>query len=191
MSGADISSQLEQLKRDVDEIKSRNQISEVLYAAARAADRADQELQASCFHPDGEDYRGVANGPFMLCVDTLGKWAVTQSRHTVSNISIKFLTPDSAQVETYVDAFHFWGTDVKGGGRFEFIQARYLDRFERRNGQWKIVRRMTIWDECWMEGEKPSWMDGVAGEYVKENKFMRGTRDRRDPYYTFKLPEGF
>lgn len=185
---ADLRNELKRLARDVDELKSREEIREVLNSMARAADRCDVELQRSCFHPGGTDYRGVANGNFENCADTLSKWDVTSARHCIQNISFRFLDPDTANVETYVDAFHFWEADKEGEGRFEFIQARYLDRFERREGVWKIARRMTVWDECWMDSEKPSWLTGVSGEFVKQKLFMRSRRDRDDFYYSYKLP---
>lgn len=181
----DIRGELKRLADQVDGLQSREEIREVLNSMARAADRCDVELQKSCFHPGGTDYRGVANGDFRNCADTLSKWDVTSSRHCIQNISFNFLDRDTANVETYVDAFHFWDAEEK----FEFIQARYLDRFERRNGVWKIARRMTVWDECWMDSEKPSWLTGVSGEYVKQKMFMRSTRDKDDFYYSYELPE--
>ncbi len=187
---ADVAQELKAIREELDGLKSREEIREVLNNMARAADRADAQMQASSFHPGGTDYRGVVSGDHMNCVDTLEKWDVTQSRHCIQNISFNFLDKDTCQTETYVDAYHFWEAEKEGEGLFEFIQARYLDRFERRGGVWKIVRRMTVWDECWQEPEKPSWLRNVAGAYVKDNAFfLRPRRDRQDLYYSFELPE--
>ncbi len=187
---AEIAGELRAIREEIDSLRSREEIREVLNSMARAADRCDAQLQASCFHPGGTDYRGVVSGDHMNCVDTLEKWDVSQSRHCIQNISFNFLDKDSCQTETYVDAFHFWEAEQEGEGLFEFIQARYLDRFERRGGVWKIVRRMTVWDECFQMPEMPSWLRNVAGAYVKENRyFLRPTRDRSDLYYSFELPE--
>ncbi len=65
------------------------------------------------------------------------------------------------------------------------------DRFERRDGVWKIARRITVWDESWLEPERPSWYDAVAGDFVADKRFMFSERGRGDLYYSYLLPEQF
>lgn len=180
---------LVRLEATVEELRSKQEIAELLYTASRALDRADVELLASCFHPDATDYRGVVNGPAHLARDSLPKWDVAVCRHATTNIMID-LDGDVAQVESYVQAFHHAPNANEGQGQYEFIQARYLDRLERRDGKWKIARRMAVWDDSWVEPvPSTSWFEAVSGDNIKEKNFIWGRRDRQDPVYHFDLPE--
>lgn len=188
MSDRALEARVAEMETRLAELAAKEEIREILYRASRAVDREDVEMMATCFHPDATDYRGVANGPAENTRNSLRDWGVTVSRHVNTNITI-ILDGDVARVESYVDAFHYFPEQNNGKGQHEFIQARYLDRFERRNGAWKIARRITVWDTCWIEPAQPSWIEFAGGAYVTDKNFILSRRDKKDVVYNFRLPE--
>ena len=64
--------------------------------------------------------------------------------HYISNMTIEFHALDEAGCECY---FNTWQTvPVDGRERILAGLGRYLDRFERRNGQWRIAHRLVVVD---------------------------------------------
>ncbi len=52
---------------------------------------------------------------------------------------------------------------------------RYVDRLERRDGEWRIADRRCVFD--W------SRRDTITGEWDLPGEALRGARDRNDPVY--------
>ena len=58
--------------------------------------------------------------------------------HSITNIWVDLTGPDSAFSECYFQGFHDF--PAEGGGRLErVVGGRYLDRHERRDGEWRII----------------------------------------------------
>jgi len=80
---------------------------------------------------------------------------------------------DSANVETYFLAHH-----VRVVGRDQFVassQGRYLDKFERRNGEWRILSRCVILD---IRRQVPFGLDpGLPPSVPSRNIGRRGNED--------------
>jgi hypothetical protein len=109
-------------------------------------DRGDEATLASVYHPDGTDDHGTFSGPG----HRFAAWAVGgaakvwhSSHHTVHNVMIEWRTADVAHVESYVLGFNRRRGEP---GSVEVFAGRYLDRFERRDGEWKIAHRKAIRD---------------------------------------------
>ena len=79
--------------------------------------------------------------------------------HSISNMLIEFAGADSALVETYCLVAQRHSADGaasiaaiagEGAARGRPIDvlafARYVDRFERRSGAWRIAHRTVVWD---------------------------------------------
>jgi ketosteroid isomerase-like protein len=124
----------------------RAEIEEVLARYCRGVDRGDEGALASVYHPDATDDHGTFTGP----AREFATWAVGgaakvwhSSHHTVHNVMIDWLSADVAHVESYV-----LGLNRRLGdpGAVEVFAGRYLDRFERRHGEWKIAHRKAIRD---------------------------------------------
>ena len=107
----------------------------------RGLDRVDEQLIRSAFHADAVDHHGPVSGSVD---DFLAFWLPVQenrevSEHYITNHSVE-LDGDSAHAETYFLFFCKLEDDavmrVSGG--------RYIDRFERREGEWKIALRVVI-----------------------------------------------
>lgn len=183
-----IEKRLRRLEARMQQLCDREEIVEVLHRASRAVDRGDPEMMESCFHPDARDYRGVVNGPAANAREALRNINLAVTQHVTTNISIE-LDGDVANVESYVTAFHHIDAAPGCPERDELLRARYVDRFEKRDGAWKIAHRITVWDWSGMWLSPKTWFQSMA-EAGAETKFVYGRRDRQDVFYTRTLPEG-
>jgi hypothetical protein len=131
--------QLATLRNDVAELKARQAILDVLRRYARGLDRHDIEIESTAFWPDAQVNYGYYSGTR----DEFVVWGneghernfVMHEHHmTTQNVDID---GDTAHAETYVIYF-LRGKDEK---TTEIGGARYLDRLECRNGEWRILVR--------------------------------------------------
>lgn len=171
------------LARRIDILESRESITRCIYQAARAIDRLDRPLLAAQFHTDAEVdygviYKGAISGFLDITMQFQGGMRDTQ--HIVGNVDIT-LDVESATTESYVYAHH---VIELGETRNELIVGgRYLDRFERRDGKWKILFRTEVLD----------WARNVPiGErwFEDNNELPKGRRGHDDPSYLFLPPKG-
>lgn len=153
----------------------RQQIHDSLLSYCRGIDRLDPVSAAAGFHPGAEL---IGYGPEPLTIEAFAEHAVASlqkrfvaTQHRISNTAID-LDDDHALVETYVLAFHVEPTD--DGDRLHTFNGRYIDRFEPRDGEWKIVRRTLRKD--WSKIEPI--VTTMAGEWVAS-----GRAGSPDPLY--------
>lgn len=136
MSGNDICQQLQ----------DKEEIGAVLVRYCRGADYGDEAILRSVFHPDAtDDHAGMYGGKIEELLPTAVRMSKQFSviRHALSNVSIK-LDGDAADAESYVVATHVFEKD---GETYHWLAGgRYIDRFERRNGEWRIFKRITHMD---------------------------------------------
>jgi hypothetical protein len=153
-------------------------IQEVVLRYCRGIDRLDLDLVRSCYHPDATDTHGSFSGTvdeFLAWVEPLlGRYDATF--HLVGNHLVDFPGDGSAEVavsETYGVAHH--RSSDPDPRRNLTVGFRYVDRFERRGGGWRIARRVATTE--WVTAPTPgsTWpvpTDGAVGR-----------RDRRDPLH--------
>lgn len=150
--------------------------AELVTRLARAIDRCDAPLLASLFHPDATDDHGLFQGTaseFIVWVIPLLK-TMKQTQHVIGQCLIE-VDGDTAAGESYFVAHHtVAGPD---GDIFSLAAGRYLDRFERRGGVWKISHRHAVYD----------WNSTVPSTdtFDRANPGVRayGTRGTADPSY--------
>ena len=111
-------------------------------------DRCDAALTASAYHLDSHDEHGsfVGTGQEVAAyaAESLAKrYEATQ--HTTADPAIDFVSDTEAHVVTYVHAEHV-GRDDEGPFLITF-EGEYRDRFEHRDGTWRIASREVI--HCW------------------------------------------
>lgn len=132
-----------ELQRLLDEADIRA----VVNRYARGVDRRDWDLVRSCYHPDAQEdrgrYRGGVDGFIEWLRQAVAGYASTSHHIATQNIE---LDGDLAWVESYCLALH--RTPGRDGGRAvdRLIPCRYFDRFERRDGEWRIAARTNVYD---------------------------------------------
>ncbi len=160
-------------RAEVDQAQAHREIHAALLSYTRGIDRLDADAVAAAFHPGATlDY-----GSGVRTIEEFAPYAVQALReaydatqHRISNAAIE-LRGEAARVETYVLAFHVErGPD---GRVLHTFNGRYVDTFERRDGSWKIARRILRSD--WTSREP------LTGEMAGE--FVASARDRSDPVY--------
>jgi hypothetical protein len=127
---------------DLQALLDRQAIADCVLRYTRGVDRADEELIRSAFFPDAIDHHGAT--VVGTVDDFLAAWLPRlenrhRGQHYITNQSID-LDGDEAHVETY------WLVILKPVGEDEgdLIGGRYLDRFERRDGEWRIAKRVVV-----------------------------------------------
>ena len=124
----------------VQRLLDRAAIEECLLRYTRGLDRHDSELVVSAFHPDALDTHGTFEGG----PQDVAAWANEQHglrwvahQHYITNTTVD-IDGDVAHTDTYylivLRRNDGTGQDLMGG--------RYVDRFERRAGDWRIARRV-------------------------------------------------
>lgn len=163
---------LERLAAAQRETEARQQITEILYRYARGWDRRDGEAILSCFFPDSTTRHGGFNGLSTDFVDVALKATehVKAMNHMITNVSIEF-AGDRAVSECYFLAHH--RRPVKDSPDQEqdwFLKGRYLDKFERRDGVWKIVHRRGLHDYSRTFIPADTSLDAAAADQLSQRK---------------------
>jgi ketosteroid isomerase-like protein len=134
---------------EVQKLIDESAIRNLLDKYPRALDRQDHELLASLFHPGAIDDHGVYNGSAAGYVDWVRGWAVPGNHWMHHNgTRIIEIDGDVAFVETYCLAFCRQSEEGKEGEKEMFLRVRYLDRVEKRNGEWRIAHRRVVYSPC-------------------------------------------
>jgi hypothetical protein len=148
--------------RKLRAIIARSEIYDLLCDYMRAQDRLDPVLHRSVFHDDATtDYGAYIGGPdgFVHYAQTALKDHLT-NHHMIGQAKIE-VEDDIAFGEIYFQAHH---RIVEAGvERDLFIAGRYIDRYEKRCGSWKIAHRSERVD--WVRNEPRSdegWWDHPA-----------------------------
>lgn len=126
----------------MDRMAARAEITECLYRYARGVDRHDREILLSAYHPDARHVRGSFSGDPAAYAEwlfeRLTRLAIAH-QHCVLNSLVDFDDDTSAHAETY-----FLIVTLTKAGAVEHSVGRYIDRFECRNGAWRIAARTAI-----------------------------------------------
>ena len=155
---ASLETRLANLDPQVRHLKDRKDIFDVSKRYTRGADRHDKELVASAFWPEATISFGTPMGRDAY-VDweegVLSGYAAHQHHVTGQTIEVD---GDTAHVESYVVYFvvpRDRAADVAGTAtlgraatseKTRLGSGRYIERWERRNGEWKILVREYVED---------------------------------------------
>jgi hypothetical protein len=164
---------------DLQIVVDKQQIQEVLMRYCHGADRRDIPLVLSTFHDDATDnHIGVDERAVDRFPRTLGQSKSKWTMHSISNIFIQ-VEGDVAHSQTYFIARHRFD---HGDGEVDWILGgRYLDRHERRAGEWRIARRTVISDWERFDPVVPKPMDLGVSKFIETA--ARGVRSRDDLSY--------
>ncbi|HKU13841.1 MAG TPA: nuclear transport factor 2 family protein [Steroidobacteraceae bacterium] len=165
----------------LDRMLARDAIRDVLARYARAIDRADTALLKSCYFEDaieehGSSFNGLAHAYVDAAIPKVRTMGVMQ--HLLGNSFID-LDGDRAYVETYI--WTFLRVERDGRSWDTFTGGRLHDRFERRNGTWKIAHRRTVFDWNRDTPSNEGWCLGYID--TRAAGVRRGRKDELDPTY--------
>jgi hypothetical protein len=137
-------------------LMDREYIRDVMARYARGVDRADWDAVRETYHvgafDDHGDYKGDVDGFIEFGRARTGSLA--QCMHFLGNCLIEFASDDIAAVETYFATAHTLDAEAQeaygAGDGSEAVQlsayGRYVDRFERRDGQWRVAHRIVVFE---------------------------------------------
>jgi hypothetical protein len=176
------------LQRLADESAIRN----VVLRYARAIDRMDEDLLRSCYHSDAIDdhgpYKGSVGGFIDWVMPVLAGFESTT--HFIGNHLVE-IEGDVAWAESYCIALHrTWPTENEPASDI-VGNARYVDRLERRDGEWRIAHRVVVRDpgrkdvvtqEFPVGRESQGTPTGIP-EFPLERPGTDGRRDSSDASY--------
>ncbi|MEM6683038.1 MAG: nuclear transport factor 2 family protein [Pseudomonadota bacterium] len=135
----------------------KQEIEDLCKCYMRGLDRLDHALLRSVYHDDATDHRGFfTGGPDEFCnlaITMLGEHHA--NHHMLGQMHID-VEGDVAFGEIYFQAFH--RTVEHGLERDFFVWGRYVDRYERRGGVWKIAHRTELNDACRTDPANDIWL---------------------------------
>lgn len=127
------------------EIAARDSLRRLVTAYSRATDRRDFALLRSLYHDDaiethGEMFRGGPDAYVAFCEKALAAYEATV--HYVVNMTFE-IDGDAAEGEIHKINYH----RTAGPAAHEVITgSRSLDRYERRDGEWRFLSRAITLD---------------------------------------------
>ncbi len=129
----------------IDEIIARDSLRRLVTTYSRASDRRDFALLRSLYHDDaiekhGEMFEGGADGYVEFVKKAIFAYELTA--HYVVNMSFE-IDGDEAEGEVHKINYH----RTRGPDAYEIITgSRSLDRYQRRDGEWRFLSRSVLLD---------------------------------------------
>jgi hypothetical protein len=132
------------LQAQVQRLLDREAIWDCVYRYARGLDRHDREIFESAYHPDAIDH----HGSFLGRRDEFVPWgldllASEWDTHT------HFITNNRVDIEgdvAYSESYVLFAQRRRDGNVMDIGGGRYIDRLERRDGEWRISARELVLD---------------------------------------------
>lgn len=165
--------------RTLQDMLDREAIRDCLHRYCRGIDRRDEACLRSVYWPDGTD----RHGPYQGSASGFVEWALDKLQggprgvHMLSNILID-LRGEVAGVESYFHALQA-DLDAQGQPRESMLVGRYIDRFEKRGGEWRIAQRTVVYD--WIR-QQPMSADSDAQRFGVRQP--NGAQQPHDALYT-------
>jgi hypothetical protein len=174
-------------------VEDRQAIHDVIVRYCRGVDRSEPDLVRAAFHDDALDNHFGVVLPFGEAIGTLKSARTgggsppskTTSMHNICNVLIE-VDGDIARCESYVIVIVRIPQD---GGAVDWMHAgRYVDRFERRNGEWRIAYRTVVYDLERFDEVVPAPAGLTQARYL--DNAVRGKRGPGDFSYEIFRPSG-
>ena len=152
----------------------RLEIQDVIHRYARGLDRHDDDLLRSVFHEDAMDNHGPWVGPREAFV----AWA-NGPCHGHTNAHLHQITTHNCEIDgdvAHTESYCQWVHRLKDEETVWVGGGRYVDRLEKRDGEWRIVVRRLVLDFFY---ETQGTVFGTDAQRV----YQKGTWDRTDISY--------
>jgi hypothetical protein len=165
----------------LQELLDERQIRSLAYRYCRAIDRRQYDLLRSCYHSDATDHHGDFYGSAEEFVEHCRQALDSFDRtlHFIGNLEIE-VHGDTARSEAYVLALARVAASDGKCERDNTVALRYIDDLERRDGEWRILRRVCVYE--WTR------TDDVPDGWSLPGNFARGRRDATDLIFADRLP---
>jgi hypothetical protein len=168
------------LEAKMQELVDRQAIFDCIRRNSRGNDRFDVELVTSSYHQDGVHELGRKQ----ISGREYGEHA-NHAHGALFDANLHNVTMHMCEIDGDVAHAESYSLGVfldKGGETGRILAGRYLDRLEKRDGEWRIVlRRATV--EIALEGKATL----PNGSMLPGSGYLRGDRDRTDPSYSRPL----
>jgi len=143
------------MEKALQELLDKKAIEEVLIRYARTLDWIDAESHRTVYWPDADIDYGFFKGKAEDFVDVVIEVEKgTQRRwHGSTGIQITLQSTTTASAETYGITASIADRDGNGP-KGNLIGGRYLDEFEKRDGEWRISKRTYLleWSHPFEDG---------------------------------------
>lgn len=147
---------LEDLQLLVERLLDREAIRDCLARYSRGVDRFDRDLLLSAYHPDAIDDHGKFLG------DPVAFWEWAFDQHSRVHLSHQhYLSTHNCEIEgdaAHAETYYIFASMNREGAPMSMTGGRYIDRFEKRDGEWRIAYRICTRD--WANlAERPDFSD--------------------------------
>jgi hypothetical protein len=164
----------------LQEMLDEFQLRKLVHGYCRAVDRGDIAHLRGLYHHDAQDDHGTfstGSAEQFISVLAAARPYVRSMQHNVTTVNFA-ISGDVAEGEIYTISTHTFtagdrDVDVIVGGR-------YLDKYEKRDGSWKITERKIVTD--WAHVNDPSSVD-LSHPITRDTP--KGAPDANDPSYQF------
>ncbi len=138
----------------LQELYDKQALHDNLMLYCRGVDRMDSELIRSTYWPDGTDDHGSFTG-------SGSEWAVAATgwkdknrsvNHHVSNVYSEIDGKFAKRESMFMVVVPFYEPAMT-----MFMGGRYRDLCEERDGVWKVLRRVCVWDWCEQQPTQLGW----------------------------------
>lgn len=157
----------------------RDAITDCLHLYTRAVDRCDSALLSEVFWDNAQIYGSLYSGgrdEFVTYSTEEGKSFFDSMTHMVSNIVTR-IEGGQAAVEAYFYGYHAAPAAATYGDLI--IAGRYLDIFELRNDEWRILEKTILFDWFREYPDSVDWEKGPMGSPAT----ITGSRNKDDRSY--------
>ena len=163
------------MSSDIPELQyllDRQAILDVVNKYARAVDRHDVELMLEVYHADATDEHGSFAGNPIAFAQWANQFHAEGFASHTHNITTHNVEIDGATA--HAESYCLYALRRREPARVILGCGRYIDRLEKRDGEWRIALRKLYVD----------WRAEVDGTiFLTPNGYPEGARDRTDPSY--------
>jgi len=167
LENAEILKRIAELEARQRHSEDRQAILDCIMLYTRAIDRHEWSLLEEVYHPDGIANHGDFVGDRAALRDFLepmyhANYAI-HTHHVMNHLCE--IDGDVAHAETTALVM----MALKDGTHVNMLGARYIDRFERRDGRWKIALRRIVSDFRCRAEQLPNYANFPNGRWDRED----------------------
>jgi len=163
---ADGAREMPAVNDDMADMVTRQALRDLVATMARATDRADPDLMLSVMHPDAVMASGLdgVGADYARALTEMVRAHLARCFHSIGTQYFE-VDGDRAAGESYVVAYSLAAGETP---QETLTGGRYLDRFERRGGAWKLASRQFVqdWATSRPADREPA---GLGGGYAPDD----------------------